>query len=117
MNWKTEWKKLAVIIAVLASVGLFVFYIRNKEKEKLLCIVWGSLLLLEAIVIAAGVPTPFAGKIWLYSFLAAANIYVVGAGILAAVVVHIYNRVILRKIKRARLFGEQEKNSAGLQLH
>jgi len=92
---------------VLASAGIFVLYIRNKEKEKLLCIVWGSLLLLEAIVIAAGVPTPFAGKGFLYSFLAGANIYVVGAGILAAVVVHIYNRKILRRIKEMRPFSEK----------
>jgi len=97
---------------LLASAGIFVLYIRNKEKEKLLCIVWGSLLLLEAIVIAAGVPTPFAGKGFLYSFLAGANIYVVGAGILAAVVVHIYNRKILRKIKEMRPFGEQESNKS-----
>jgi len=94
---------------VLASTGLFVLYVRNKEKEKLLCIMWGSLLLLEAIVIAGGAPTPFAGREWLYSFLAAANIYVVGAGILAAVVVHIYNRKVLQKIKEMRPFGEQEK--------
>jgi len=92
---------------VLASAGIFVLYIRNKEKEKLLCIVWGSLLPLEAIVIAAGVPTPFAGKGFLYSFLAGANIYVVGAGILAAVVVHTYNRKILRRIKEMRPFSEK----------
>ncbi len=97
----------SALTLVLASAGIFVLYIRNKEKEKLLCIVWGSLLLLEAIVIAAGVPTPFAGKGFLYSFLAAANIYVVGAGILAAVVVHIYNRKILRRIKEMRLFSEK----------
>ncbi len=92
---------------LLASAGIFVLYIRNKEKEKLLCIVWGSLLLLEAIVIAAGVTTPFAGKGFLYSFLAGANIYVVGTGILAAVVVHIYNRKILRRIKETRPFSEK----------
>jgi len=97
---------------VLASAGIFVLYIRNKEKEKLLCIVWGSLLLLEAIVIAAGVPTPFAGKGFLYSFLAGANIYVVGAGILAAVVVHTYNRKILRRIKQMRPFSGQETSKS-----
>lgn len=77
-----------------------------------MCIVWGSLLLLEAIVIAAGVPTPFAKRTWLYSFLVAANIYVVGAGILTAVVVHIYNRKTLRKIKEMRPFSEQGSNKS-----
>jgi hypothetical protein len=69
-------------------------------------------LLLEAALIAVGVPTPFAQKKWLYSFMAAATIYGVGAGILATVVVHVYNRKILRKIKEMRPFGEQQTNKS-----
>ena len=68
----------------------------------------GSLLLIEAAVIAAGVPTPFAGKGWLYSFFLTFEMSVVFAGLISAIVVHVYNRVILHKLKKMRPFGEQE---------
>ncbi|MFB0524875.1 MAG: hypothetical protein ACETVZ_05000, partial [Phycisphaerae bacterium] len=72
----------------------------------------GSLLLLEAIVIAAGLPIPFADRGWLYSFFLPVELSFVGAGLIAMVVVHIYNRMIFRKIKQMRPFGEQQANKS-----
>lgn len=96
----------------LASAGVFVLYAGNKEKETPLCIVLGSLLLLEVIIIAAGLPMPFADKGWLYSFLLPVELSFVGAGLIAMVVVHIYNRRIMRKIKEMRPFSEQQSNKS-----
>lgn len=104
----TRW----ALTLALASAGLFVLYICKKEKETPLCIVLGSLLLLEVIVIAAGLPIPFADKGWLYSFFLPFELSIVGAGLIAMVVVHIYNRKILRKIKEVRPFGEQQESKS-----
>ena len=92
----------------IGSVGVFVLCIGKKEKAMPVCAVLGSLLIVEAVVIAAGVPIPFAGKEWLYSFFLTFETSVVGAGLISAMVVHIYNRRILRKLKKMRPFGEQE---------
>ena len=97
----------------LASCGVFVLYIGKAQKETPLCIMLGSLLLLEAIVIAAGLPMPFADRGWLYSFFLPLELSIVGAGLVAMLVVHIYNRKILRKIKEMRPFGGQEANKSG----
>jgi len=37
---------------------------------------------------------------------------IVGVGLITMVVVHIYNRMILRKIKEMRPFGEQQANKS-----
>jgi hypothetical protein len=92
----------------LASAGVFVLYAGKKQKEISLCTLLGSLLLLEAIIIAAGLPLPFADKRWLYSFFLPLELYFVGAGLIAMVVVHIYNRKILHKLKEMRPFSEQQ---------
>jgi len=103
------------LVASLTSISIFMLYVGKKQNTKLLAGVFTGLMLTAAAATAIGVPTPFMNnEEWLFSLFLALMIYVVGAGTLAAVAVHIYNRVILRKIKRTRLFGEQEKNSAGL---
>ncbi len=94
----------------LVSLGVFIFYASGKEKNRPLGVVFCVVLLLEAAVTAAGVPTPFAGKGWLYSCFVALMIYIAGAGLITTVVVHIYNRRILHKIKRMGSIGEQQAN-------
>jgi len=100
------------LVVFLTSVGIFVLYVGKKHKEKPSAVVFAGLALTEAAATAAGVPTPFMNKDWAYSFFLASMIYLVGAGILAAVVAHIYNRVILRKIKELRPFGEQQASKS-----
>jgi len=95
----------------LTSFGIFMLYGGKKHKEIALGVVYGVLSLAVAAATAIGVRAPFVSE---HSYFVPLMIYLVGAGLITAVVVHIYNRVILRKIKRAGLFGEQEKNSAGL---
>ena len=90
------------------SLGVFIFYASGKEKNRLLGLVFCVVLLLEAAVTAAGVPTLFSGKGWLYSCFVALMIYIAGASLITAVVVHIYNRMILHKLKKMRPFGEQQ---------
>ena len=97
----------------LVSLGVFIFYASGKEKQRPLGAVFCAVLLLEAALTAAGVPTPFCGKGWLYSCFVALMIYIAGASLITAVVVHIYNRAILRKIKETRPFGEQTANKSG----
>lgn len=94
------------------SAGLFVLYCGKRDKQTPLCIVWGTLLLVEAAAIAVGIPTPFEGRDYLYSLFAALMIYLVGAGLVAMLVAHIYNRMTLRKIKRMRLFDEQQTDKS-----
>jgi len=92
----TRW---ALTIA-LASFGLFVIYIGKKQKDTISSAVCGGLCLITAAATAVGIPTILAGKNWIYSYFLTLNIYVVGAILVTMVVVHIYNRRILRKIKR-----------------
>jgi len=100
------------ITMALTSFGTFLLYIGKKHKEKALGTVFGGLCLVEAAATALGVPIPLAGKDWMYSYFLVLNIYVVAAGLITMVVVHIYNRKILRKIKESRPFGEQEANKS-----
>jgi hypothetical protein len=92
----------------IGSVGVFMLCIGKKEKAMPVCAVLGSLLIVEAAVIAAGVPTPFAGKKWIYSFFLTFEASVVAAGFISAIAVHIYNRRILRKIKEVGPFAKQQ---------
>jgi uncharacterized membrane protein YjjB (DUF3815 family) len=91
----------------LGGIGVFMLCIGRREKAVPLCIVLGSLLLIETAVVAAGVPTPFAARGWVYSFFVVFEMSVVIAGLISAMVVHIYNRRILRRIKELRPFSEQ----------
>jgi hypothetical protein len=92
----------------IGSAGIFMLCIGRREKAMPLCIVLGSLLLIEAAVIAAGVPTPLVGRGWAYSFFFTFEMSIVFAGLISATVVHIYNRRIFRRIKELRPFGEQQ---------
>jgi hypothetical protein len=67
--------------------------------------VYGVLSLAEAAATAMGVQVPFVSE---HSYFVPLMIYIVGAGLITTVVVHIYNRRILRKIKQVRPFGEQQ---------
>jgi len=93
----------------LASFGIFILYLGKKHKEIAVGVVYGLLCLVEAVATAAGVPPLFAGR---HSYFASLMTYIIGAGLITAVVVHIYNRKILHKIKGMRPFGEQETNKS-----
>lgn len=84
----------------LISLGVFMLYVSGKEKNRLLGVVFCGVLLLEAAATAIGVPTPFFSKGWLYSYFVALMIDIVAASLITTVVVHIYNRMILQKIKQ-----------------
>ena len=98
----------------LISFGLFMLYGCKKEKEKFVGVVLGGLCLIEAAATALGVPVPLTdipladSGVSAHSYFLALMIYIAAAGLMAMVVVHIYNRRILRKIKEVRPFGEQE---------
>ncbi len=92
----------------LASFGTFMLYAGKKQKAQTLGLLWGCLCLIGAIVTAIGIPTPFASKDWSYSFFLALMIYIIGPGLITTVVVHIYNRKVLRKIKEMRPFDEDQ---------
>ena len=98
----------------LTSFGVFVLYGYKKEKEKFLGFVLGGLCLIEAAATALGVPVPLTDipladtGISAHTYFLALMIYITAAGLIAMVVVHIYNRGILRKIKELRPFGEQQ---------
>ncbi|MHC4734837.1 MAG: hypothetical protein ACYTDW_10330, partial [Planctomycetota bacterium] len=91
-------------------------YACKKEKEKFVGVVVGGLCLIEAAATALGVPVPLTDiplgstGISAHSYFLALVIYIAAAGLMAMVVVHIYNRRILRKIKEVRPFGEQQAN-------
>ena len=88
----------------LTSFGIFMIYAGKKDKE-ILGFVDGVLSLAEAAATAIGVRAPFVEE---HSYFVPLMIYLVGAGLIAAVVSHLYNRKILRKIKQMEPFGEQE---------
>ncbi|MHC4617530.1 MAG: hypothetical protein ACYTEQ_07225 [Planctomycetota bacterium] len=99
----------------LTSFGTFMLYVGKKHREKALGVVLGGLCLAQAGLTAAGVRIPFLGQEWPYSYFAALMIYIVGDGLITALVVHIYNRKMLRKIKELRLFGEDYCNTSDTQ--
>ncbi|MBA7631627.1 hypothetical protein ES703_39160 [subsurface metagenome] len=93
----------------LTSFGVFMLYGGKKYKEIALGVVCGALSLAEATATAIGVRAPFVSE---HSYFVPLMIYLIGAGLITMVVVHIYNRKILRKIKESRPFGEQEANKS-----
>ncbi len=93
----------------LTSFGIFMLYAGKKDKEITLGFVYGVLSLAEAAATAIGVRAPFVEE---HSYFVPLVIYMVGAGLITAVVVHIYNRRILWKIKEVRPFGEQQANKS-----
>jgi len=96
----------------LGGTGVFMLCIGRREKAVPLSIMLGSLLLIETAAIAAGVPAPFADRGWVYSFFVTFEMSVVIAGLISAMVVHIYNRRIFRRIKELRPFSEQETSKS-----
>jgi len=98
----------------LISFGLFALYGCKKEKEKFVGVVLGFLCLIEAAATALGAPVPLTDipladtGITAHTYVLALMIYIAAAGLMAMVVVHIYNHRILRKIKEVRPFGEQQ---------
>ena len=98
----------------LVSFGVFVLYGCKKEKEKIVGMVLGGLCLIEAAATALGLPVPLTDipladtGISAHSYFLALFIYIAAAGLTAMVLVHIYNRRILHKIKEMRPFDEQE---------
>ena len=99
----------------LASFGLCVIYLGKKQKDTITSAVFGGLCLVIAILIGLGVPRPFVGKDWIYSYFATSYLCFVIAGLVSMVVVHIYNRKVLRKIKEIRTFSEQQANKSDSQ--
>ncbi len=91
---------------ILSVAGAFFIYLRNKERAVPLCLVLGGLLLLEAVAVASGIPTPFHSRSWDYSLAAAYVILFASAGLVTAVAVHIYNRRIWKRITQDRPFNE-----------
>ncbi len=77
-------------------------------------VVLGGLCLIEAAATALGVPVPLTDiplgstGISAHTYFLALVIYIVAAGLIAMVVVHIYNRRILQKIKEIGPFGEKQ---------
>jgi hypothetical protein len=102
----------------LTSFGVFMLYACKKEKEKFVGVVVGGLCLFEAAATALGVPIPLTDipladtGVTAHSYFLALMIYIASAGLTAMVLVHIYNRRILRKIKQMRPFDEQQAGSS-----
>jgi hypothetical protein len=80
-------------------------YAGKKDKQISLGFVYGVLSLAEAAATAIGIRVPFVEE---HSCFIPLVIYLVGAGLITIVVVHTYNRLILRRIKQIRPFGEEE---------
>ena len=93
-----------------SSFGIFTLYLGKKKKDIISMTVYGGLFLIIAIAIGLGMPTPFASKKWIYSYFTASYIYYGAVGLVTMIVVHLYNRRILRKIKEMRLSNEQQKD-------
>ena len=89
----------------LASFGIFMLYAGKEDKQISLGFVYGGLSLAEAAATAIGIRAPFVEE---HSYFVPLVIYLVGAGLITRVVVHIYNRRVLRKIKETRPFGGQQ---------
>jgi hypothetical protein len=101
----------ALMIA-LASFGTFMLYLGKKHKEKPIGVVFGGLSLATAVLTAFGVQIPFATEEWIYSYFMALMIYLIGAGLITAVIVHIYNRRVFLKIKGMGTFDEQQADKS-----
>ena len=71
--------------------------------------VYGVLSLAEAAATAIGIRAPFVEE---HSCFMPLVIYLVGAGLITTVVVHTYNRLILRRIKQMRPIGEQQADKS-----
>jgi hypothetical protein len=82
----------------LASFGFFMLYAGKRNNEMPFGIVFGGLCLVAAIATAAGLPTLEEGD-FRYAYFVTLTTYIVGAGAVTTIVVHAYNRRILRRLK------------------
>jgi len=89
----------------LASFGIFMLYAGKKDKQISLGFAYGVLSLAEAAATAIGIRAPFVEE---HSYFMPLVIYLVGAGLITTVVVQTYNRLILRRIKQMRPFGQED---------
>jgi hypothetical protein len=93
----------------LASFGIFMLYACKKDKQISLGFVYGVLSLAEAAATAIGIRAPFVEE---HSYFMPLVIYIVGAGLITIVVVHTYNRIILRRIKQMSPFSAEETSKS-----
>jgi hypothetical protein len=102
----------------LISFGVFMIYGCKKEKEKIVGVVLGGLCLIEAAATAMGVPVPLTEiplantGISAHTYFLALMIYIAAAGVMTMIVVHIYNRRILSRIKQMEPFSEREEGKS-----
>ena len=102
----------------LVSFGVFMLYGSRKKKEKIVGTVLGCLCLIEAAATAIGIPVPLTDiplantGISAHTYFLALAIYIAVAGLIAMVVVHVYNRKILHKIKVMGPFGEHQQSQS-----
>ncbi len=85
------------------------FTFARSKKDGALGVVYGTLSLIGAAATVTGVPVPLAEE---HSYFLPLIIYIIVAGLITAVVVHIYNRRILRRIKQMRPFSGQEMSKS-----
>jgi uncharacterized membrane protein (DUF485 family) len=95
------------LVTALASFGLFMLYAGRREKEAPLGVVYGGLVLIAAVATSVGLPT-FSQGDWTYGYLVTLMTYIVGAGVITTIVVHLYNRRILRRLKGANPLGNEQ---------
>jgi len=103
------------LIISLTFVGLFSFYLSKKHRDRAYGVLFGGLCVMLAIATALGIPVPLTDVGHLNSYLLALFLYSAVASLVTAVVVHIYNRAVLRKIKQMKLFNEWQGSEADTQ--
>jgi hypothetical protein len=87
------------LAAELTCFGVFVFYVCKREKEMPTGIVFACLLLVAAMATAIGLSPPLQEWAWLT--------YFAGAWVITMILVHAYNRRVLRRLKGANPLGPQ----------
>ena len=100
----TRW----ALTVCLCSFGWFILYIGKKDKEFVFALFTSPWLFGLALAIGLGVPIPFSGPFALALTLIIGIIIVLVLGMIGS---HLFNRVILRKIREARPLGTIEQNS------
>jgi len=99
----------------LTFVGLFSFYSSKKHRDRAYGVLFGGLCLMLGTATALGIPVPLTDVGHQKSYLLALFLYSAVASLATAVVVHIYNRAVLRKIKQMKLFEEWQGSEADTQ--
>ena len=92
-----------------ASFGIFLIYTGKKQKQIVLGIVFGGLAVLEAVAAGIGL-LPIFPESWQQAFFLTLMAYLLADGLITIIVVHLYNRAILRRIKGASPLGNQRQD-------